>query len=370
MKIAIVGTRGIPNYYGGFEQFAEYLSLGLVKKGYNVTVYNSNKHPYQLDSWNGVRIVHKYDPENKIGTAGQFIYDLSCILDARKQNYDLILQLGYTSNSIWGWLLPKRPIIVTNMDGLEWKRSKYSKYVRNFLKSAESWAVKTSDFYISDSVGIQNYLKDKYEIDSEFIPYGASIFSSPDFEKVKNKFEYLAPNEYDMLIARMEPENNIETILEAKIKTIGNRLLLVIGSMENKFGTYLKQNFGKDPRIIFLGSIYNLEILNNLRYFSNIYFHGHSVGGTNPSLLEAMASGSFIIAHKNTFNETILGKDAFYFKNVEELALLIEKVEKQKYNTFIDNNLKKIKTLYNWPLIIEKYEKIFTFAIQNGKKKS
>ena len=124
MKIAIIGTRGIPNHYGGFEQCAQYLALGLVKRGFEVIVYNSHDHPYQEKEWNGVQIVHCYDPEDKLGTVGQFIYDLICILDIRKRKCDVILQLGYTSSSVWGWLLPKKVVVTTNMDGLEWKRTK------------------------------------------------------------------------------------------------------------------------------------------------------------------------------------------------------------------------------------------------------
>ena len=110
MKIAILGTRGIPNSYGGFEQFAEYLSLGLIDKGHEVTVYNSHNHPYQQDNWNGVKIIRCYDPEYLINTAGQFIYDLNCILDARNKNFDIILFMGYTSSSIWRFLFPKNSL--------------------------------------------------------------------------------------------------------------------------------------------------------------------------------------------------------------------------------------------------------------------
>ena len=134
MKIAILGSRGIPNYYGGFEQFTEYLAQGLVLRGHDISVYSSANHPYQESEWNGVKIVHERDPEHKLGTLGQFIYDLNCILHSRKQNFDIILQLGYTSNGIWGWLLSSDHIITTNMDGLEWKRTKYSKPVQQFLK--------------------------------------------------------------------------------------------------------------------------------------------------------------------------------------------------------------------------------------------
>ena len=136
MKIAIIGTRGIPNHYGGFEQFAEYLAVYLVKHNCEVYVYNSYNHPYQEPVFNGVNIIHCRDPEKKMGTIGQFIYDLNCILDTRNKDLDVILQLGYTSSSIWSFLLPKKPIIITNMDGLEWKRSKYWFLVRKFLKIA------------------------------------------------------------------------------------------------------------------------------------------------------------------------------------------------------------------------------------------
>jgi glycosyltransferase involved in cell wall biosynthesis len=368
MKVGIIGTRGIPNNYGGFEQFAEYLSLGLASRGHDVTVYNSHNHPYQNSTWGNVNLIHKYDPEYKFGTIGQFIYDFNCIRNSRKEGFDVILQLGYTSNSIWGWMLPSKSIIVTNMDGMEWKRSKYSGYVQKFLRKAESWAIKTSDFLVSDSIGIQSYLKKKYSMDSEYIAYGANLFETPDINIVKEQFPFLEAYKFDMLIARMEPENNIEIILDAKRLSLKKTPLLVIGSTENKFGNYLKQKFEHDSRIIFLGSLYDIELLNNLRYFSNLYFHGHSVGGTNPSLLEAMASHAFICAHKNPFNEAILENDALYFENVNELAVIIDEANKKQYESFIKNNLEKIEKLYNWPQIIDKYEKFLTLAFQNGKK--
>ena len=121
MKVAILGCRGIPNAYGGFEQFAQYLSEGLVNLGHSVSVYNAHNHPYQDEFWNGVKIIHIHDPEKKIGTIGQFIYDYNCIQDARNRDFDIILQLGYTSSSVWHKFLPKGVPILTNMDGLEWK---------------------------------------------------------------------------------------------------------------------------------------------------------------------------------------------------------------------------------------------------------
>lgn len=355
MKIGILGTRGIPNYHGGFEQFAEFFASFLAEKGHEVFVYSSHTHPYQKDMFRGAHIIHCKDPEEKMGTVGQFFYDLNCILDARKRKFDILLQLGYTSNSVWHWLLPSKPIIVTNMDGLEWKRSKYNKWVRKFLKHAEKWAVNSSDYLISDSIGIQDYLRRTYHKESKFIAYGAELFKSPTTEVLKSYD--VTPNGYNMLIARMEPENNIETILDGVVKAKTDVPFLVVGKHDvNEFGVYLTEKFKDYPQIRFVGGIYNLDDLNNLRYYSRLYFHGHSVGGTNPSLLEAMASNALIIAHKNEFNKNILTDDAFYFETVDEIANYIDKIEgKNQYAQFLKNNDRKIKEEFSWEHINQQY---------------
>ncbi|MCO5724234.1 DUF1972 domain-containing protein [Robiginitalea marina] len=362
MKVAILGTRGIPNHHGGFEQFAEFFSVYMAKKGHDVIVYNSHNHPYKKKEFQGVKIIHKYDPEHKIGTPGQFVYDFNCIWDCRRRGFDIILQLGYTSSSIWGKFLPNEAIILTNMDGLEWKRTKYTKKVQGFLKYAERWAVKTSDHLIADSLGIQDYLKDKYKMDSTYIPYGAELFLDPD-ESVLEEYN-LKKNGYNMLIARLEPENNIEVILNAVMKDRNQRQFLVIGKHDTAYGRYLKQKFDRCSHIQFLGGIYNLSHLNNLRYFSNLYFHGHSVGGTNPSLLEAMASESFIVAHDNPFNRSILGEDAYYFQTSEDIFSKLSLI-KREHSEWILSNKNKIQDIYNWPKINGQYEDLFMSCLEH-----
>ncbi|SDD87851.1 Glycosyltransferase involved in cell wall bisynthesis [Dyadobacter soli] len=358
IKLAIIGTRGIPNHYGGFEQFAEYLAKGLVERGHDVTVYNSHSHPYQKSEWNGVKLVHCNDPEDKWGTAGQFVYDLNCILHTRKESYDIILQLGYTSSTVWGWLLPrKNTIITTNMDGLEWKRTKYSKPVRSFLKWAEYLGTVYSDHWIADSLGIQDYLTKKYNIPSTYIPYGAFPFEEPEIDSLAS-YE-LSPYGYNMLIARLEPENNVDTILEGVSKASKKLPFLVVGKHATHYGEYLKTKYAAFGHIRFVGGIYDINVLNNLRFYSNLYFHGHSVGGTNPSLLEAMASQALICANQNEFNSTILEKDALYFSNAGEVSKCVDTVDKQQYSSFVGNNLHKIKHIYEWNKIIDQYENHF-----------
>lgn len=364
MKIAIIGTRGIPNHYSGFEQFAENFAVFLSEEGYDITVYNSHNHKYQKSNYKGVNIVHCFDPEYIVGTFGQFVYDFNCICNLRKQNFDVILQLGYTSNSIWHFLLPKKAKILTNMDGLEWKRTKYRPIVQNFLKYAEKLAAINSDVLIADSLGIQSYLKIKYDLESIYIPYGAN---TPDYfqEHILAEFN-LKPNFYDMLIARMEPENNIEVILDGYCKSKQERPFLVIGNHQGtKFGKYIFNKFKEVDSIHFLGGIFDLNKLNALRKFSNLYFHGHSVGGTNPSLLEAMASETLIIAHNNEFNKGILGSDAHYFDDAKEVVKIINSIEKKAFNHFIENNGDKIRSKFSWEEVNNKYLKTLIEAHQS-----
>ena len=367
MKIGIIGTRGIPNYYGGFEQFTQFVAPPLVERGHEVCVYTSSSHPYRQKKWNGVSLIHKYDPEKSLGTAGQFIYDLNCILDSRTRNFDLILQLGYTSSSVWSFLFPKEVTLVTNMDGLEWKRTKYSKMVRRYLMNAEKWAALSSDSLIADSVGIQKYLWNVYKRRSTYIAYGATLFTTPDVCKIRNiGYE---PYSYSMAIARMEPENNMETIIRGYLQSGYSKPLLLIGSTANKYGGYLKATYEGD-RIRFLGPLYDIEVLNNMRHYSHFYFHGHSVGGTNPSLLEAMASQCLILAHSNIFNRSVLNDDAYYFSKEHDIAKVLNEVpDKEAHLNMIRRNNEKIERQYTWDHIVDSLENHLTDAVRSFREK-
>ncbi|HEY9362982.1 MAG TPA: DUF1972 domain-containing protein [Chitinophagaceae bacterium] len=367
LKIAILGTRGIPNRYGGFEQLAEHLSKGLVKRGHGVTVYSSHRHPYQQSNLEGVEIIHRYDPENEMGTAGQFIYDLNCIRHARKNKFDVLLFLGYTSSSLWGGLYPQKPVVISNMDGMEWKRAKYAKPVRTFLEFAESLAIKYSDFYIADSPKIQQYLHTKYDINAVYIPYGAEIFPG-DRSTLLSSFGITHHNYY-LLIARMEPENNVETILDGFHQSNSEKVFIVIGSTKNKFGKYLQKKFMNDGRIQFIGPLFDPAKTHLLRYHSLLYFHGHSAGGTNPSLLEAMASHALIAAHRNEFNSSVLMQDAYYFSSAEEVKYLIENIcRTPSADLMTARNFVKIQQKFNWPMIIDQYEAFILKCFEQSGK--
>lgn len=353
MHIGILGTRGIPNHYGGFEQFAEYLSVNLVKRGHRVSVYNSHLHPYQEKQYKGVNIVHIYDPTKFIGAVGQFVYDFLSIHHARTEQFDIILQLGYGSSSIFFDYSPKSSILITNMDGLEWTRSKYSKRVQKFLEYAERLATQKSDCLVADSLSIQSYLKSKYKKDSLYIPYGVEVYEQFN-EDILSEFK-VEKEKYNILIARLEPENSIEMILNGVVASKGSTPFLVIGNHKTKFGKYLKNKF-TDSRIRFLGTLYDIDRLHTLRAYSSLYFHGHSVGGTNPSLLEAMASRALICAHDNPFNRAILEDKGFYFNNEHEITNYLNTIEKKYYTHYLELNREKIKTDYHYKTMVERYE--------------
>ena len=367
LKIGIIGCRGIPNNYGGFEQFAQYLSEGLINKGHYVTVYNSHNHPWKQPVWKKVKIIHCYDAANLLGTAGQFIYDLNCIWDARKRNFDIILFLGYTSSSIWWRLFPKRTIIISNMDGLEWKRTKYLKPVRMFLQHAEKLAVNHSDHLIADSTEIQSYLQKMYGKEITYISYGADI--NHEENRIGLASLNITRQGYYIIIARPEPENNITMILEGFHQSTSIRKMIILGNTKKGFGKYLAHKFIKDERICFAGEIFDKMKLHLLRTNCCMYFHGHSVGGTNPSLLEAMADRALIASHNNEFNRAVLGNNAFYFSSQEEVKELIESpINQEEKSKMVEYNYARIIKYHSWQGIIDEYDAFFKACFNNSNK--
>ena len=358
MKIAVLGTRGIPNNYGGFEQCAEKLSERWVRGGHRVTVYSPDEHEYKETEWNGVKIKHIFSKESKFGILGTFFYDYLCLKDAVKEDYDIVLNLGYVPSALFFYLRKKtKAKFITNMDGLEWKRDKWNSVLKRFIKFCENKAVKYSDMLVFDNEGIRDYYFKHFNVDGRVIEYGAEVFNNPDLSVLK---EYRVEKyKYFLAIARFEPENNLKTIIDGYLKSKAKEPLLLIGNPGTKFGKSLLKKYGSNSSIRFLGAIYNQGELNTLRMFSKLYFHGHSVGGTNPSLLEAMACGSYIVAHDNVFNRSVLESNGLYFANSKELAGIINSFDETKREEYAERNRLKIKEFYNWDLIAEKYINLF-----------
>lgn len=370
MKIAILGTKGIPNNYGGYEQFAEFISQRLVQRGHEVTVYNPSFHAFRESTYKGVNIIRKFSPEKWIGGSANFVYDFLCLKDALHRDFDLIYEAGYHSVApayrLLGIRRTKRPVIVTNMDGLEYNRSKWSAFTQGLIRVLERIAVKDSPYMISDNLGIQEYYRARFQRDSYFLPYGADPVTQPEIKHL-NGYD-VAPFGYVMLVARFEPENNLEMALDGYLASGISLPFLVVGNHQTRYGNRLKAKY-RDDRVRFVGGIYDKPALDSIRHYAAAYFHGHSVGGTNPSLLEAMACGAFIFAHDNPFNRKVLFDSALYFSTAEQAGALLAALEEKRAKhaeSFARENTGRILTQYNWTTIVDQHESLFKDLISKN----
>jgi glycosyltransferase involved in cell wall biosynthesis len=323
MRLAILGARGIPARYGGFETFAEQLAVRLVERGHHVTVF-CEKVEGACGQYKGVELRHA--AAHHLGPLSTLLYDATCLWQARS-GFDVIYMLGYGSSAlcwlprIWGnqvWI---------NMDGLEWSRAKWGPIARCYLKCAEAIAMRTPDRIIADAAAIKANLQSRYRRlpPCDVIPYGCEIVSSADAEQL-DRFG-LHPRSYYLVVCRFEPENHVKEVIEGFLDSDTPARLVLVGDCCRPSPYVRSLTEYKDQRLRFTGPIYDVSLLQALRYFCRAYLHGHSVGGTNPSLLEAMGCGNIVIAHDNPFNREVLGSSGFFFSTPKELITCIDTLD-------------------------------------------
>ena len=323
LKLRILGTRGIPAHHGGFETFAESLALYMVERGHEVTVYcqASNKSEVREDYWRGVQRVFMYGSESPSGT---ILFDLKSALHAAKRD-GLILTLGYNT-AVFSLLysLTGRPSLM-NMDGLEWMREKWSVPERLWLRLNEYAGAHLSTHLVADHPEIGKHLETLVDADKvTVIPYGADVMAVPDARLIEKLG--CRPYDYGLCIARPEPENSILQIVSAFSRQRRGYPLLVLGKLKPEENTYHRDVLdAASDEVKFPGAIYEKDVVHALRQFASFYVHGHQVGGTNPSLVEALAAGSPVIAHRNRFNLWTAGSQAKFFESEQELhAIFLE----------------------------------------------
>jgi glycosyltransferase involved in cell wall biosynthesis len=366
MKIAVLGTRGIPNNYGGFEQFAELASQIFVKNNHEVVVYNPSDHPYASDTFHGIKIVRMTSRERSLGFLNTFLFDYLCFRDADSKDFDVVLFLGYHPVSLYYKFKKNRAKIVTNMAGMEWQRSKWNAIAKWVIKYCEKLAVLYSDAIVADNEGIANYYRNTYRVHASLIAYGAVL---PGQASPSHLDKYgVKKNGYSMLIARFQPDNNIEMVLDGYCSSMSNEPFLVVGNCSNKYGQILRKKYKNNPNIRFTGPVYDYQQLSSLRHFARLYFHGHSCGGTNPSLLEAMASGALVASHDNEFNRAVLGTDAFYFNTAGQVAEHIRQASQSMREIWSKNNKDKILTIYSWDIVASEYIALFERVLGSEEK--
>ncbi|HML05239.1 MAG TPA: DUF1972 domain-containing protein [Methanobacterium sp.] len=383
MKIAILGSRGIPAKYGGFETFAQGLTENLVEKGYEVTVsceYEPSKS--QKDDYKGAKLVYFPIKPPVSYFLRKFYENLSDIyfLIKLSRRYDLIYFLGIEVGMFLfiPKILNRNAKVMVNVDGVMWKRTKFNLLERWLLKINHDLAIIFSDKVIVDSKAMEKYVQDKYMDKTDYISYGIdpipkALWDNGYPEQLKKLTSCeINSGEYFLIVARLEPENNIHTIVEAFSKAKVDTPLLIVGDFTSKqYEQEVKSLVEKEgSNVFFLGSIYCQNFLNMLRQNCTAYIHGHSVGGTNPSLLEATISRNIIIAHDNEFNREVCGKFAFYFENIPELTKKFELVCKnpEKYHNFKEEVYMRILNNYSWPKITGDYVSLLNQMYPHDKQ--
>ncbi len=355
MKLAILGTRGIPARYGGFETFAEQLAIRLARSGIDVAIFCPTNCRKNDVSYQGVTL--KYIKSPPLGKFSEMIWDAVCFWVARR-DFDVVYMLG-VGGGFAAWI-PRifGSAVWINPDGIEWKRAKWTLAQRAYLAIAEALSVLFATRIVADAAAIEEYLRKRYRGLKKIstIAYGADI----PFEKPKQELieEWgLKPDGYYIVVCRLEPENHIVEMIEGYNRSNSSLPLIILGNIENPNAYVRTILLHRSERVRFEGTVFNKEKLIALRYYARAYLHGHSVGGTNPSLLEAMACSNLVIAHDNPFNREVLGDSGLYFATRNELTCIINSLDCNliEANVLRQKAPKIINARYLWDQIADAY---------------
>lgn len=357
-KVCFVGTVGIPAIYGGFETLVENLVVHNLRLGspYRYIVYCSAKvYSNRLSSYLGADL--RYIPLRPNGYQS-ILYDIWSILDATIKGADSIVLLGHGGSFVIPILkIFTKAKFITNIDGIEWRRAKWSFLPRMLLRLSEACAIRYSDVIISDNQAIYNYVLQEFGVASEIISYGGdhAYNVEPDPVAVST-----LPSEYAFALCRIEPENNVSMILEAFSGSKASLPLVFVGNWDgNKYSRMLKNKYKNCPNITLHDPVYESRALRALRDRAVVYVHGHSAGGTNPSLVEMMHFGIPIFAFDCLFNRYSTDNKACYFTNINDLELLLSDSSFNEYKNHgvIMRNIATER--YSWNIISTAYQNIF-----------
>lgn len=374
-RVAFVGARGIPASYGGFETFAEEIAVHLVRDhGFEITVVCDAEQAVLndgLDEYKGVKL--RYSCFAKGTNAIRFYYDsIMSVVD----DHDIIYSCG-PAGGLFGWLVHRHgKIMMTNPDGLNSQRSKWSYPVKMGFRLFERAASYFSDRVICDSAAIERYVRERYGcLHTDVAEYGAYInpyvraSESDQIYAEKTLTEMgLVSGQYHLVVSRLEPENNVEPIIRGYQSSERKWPLVVVGNLKpTGFVQELQEIAGE--QVHFVGGIYDKDKLAIVRAHAASYFHGHSVGGTNPSLLEAMGSRNLCICHDNQFNREVVQDHGLFFADASEVSTHLASIEHDsaRFESLRDGALTRVRDYYNWEHMAEKYHHIFTTAFMRGK---
>src|SRR3954451_3316880 len=352
MRIALVGTRGVPARYGGFETCVEQVGLRLAKAGHEVVVYcRSGLDPEELDSYEGMELVHL--PALKKKSLETLSHTGLSTLHLMRHRPDVAIVFNAANSVFLPFFRARRIPVVTHVDGLEWKRTKWQGAGRQYYRVAEQLAVRWSDALIADAQGIADYYADEFDAPTELIAYGAPILGGGS-DRLGERG--LTSRGFHLVVARFEPENHVDLIVEGYRRSSAKLPLVVVGSAPYADAHTARIHALADDRVTFLGGVWDQDLLDQLYANCTTYVHGHSVGGTNPSLLRALGAAAATNAFALVFNGGVLGDAGLYFATAAQAAELFEVSEKNPDTTSRRGMAAAERSeLYDWADVAQQY---------------
>ena len=370
MRVAILGARGIPNHYGGWDAVATELAPRLVTRGADVTVYCQTRYslPNRPREWRGARLV--YLPAIQKRALESASHETLSMLHTLFGRFDVVYVLGMRATVVYTVTAKTRSTLFFNTDGHDHRRRKWSPNARRYLEWSERFGVRLRpQGLISDSAAIAEYFYDRYGVRPTFIPYGAPTLPTPDAEPVMRRG--LEPGKYLLVICRIEPENNVDKAIDAFQRVDTDMPLVVVGGTNyaSEYARRIEQSASSSVRLA--GWVFDPDEVNSLFQHSYAYIHGHEVGGTNPSLLHAMAAASCVLANDVVYNREVLGPAGLYWNSVPALAEQIRTViaDPALPAALGEQAEHRVRTLYDWDDVADRSFEVFRRAVDTASSR-
>ncbi|PWJ56038.1 Glycosyltransferase involved in cell wall bisynthesis [Quadrisphaera granulorum] len=360
LSIAMVGTRGVPAHYGGFETCVEEVGARLVERGHDVVVYcrraSDDDDGDRLSEYRGMRLVHL--PALRSRTLETLSHTGASVAHLVRRPTDVALVFN-AANAPYLPVIKARGIpVATHVDGLEWKRAKWGPVGQRYYRQAEALAVRFSDALIADAVGIQDYYTERFGVPTTLISYGAPRVQG-DGDPARLAELGLTPGGYHLVVARFEPENHVDVIVEGYSASSASKPLVVVGSAPYSDAYTSRVRSLADDRVRFLGGVWDQDLLDQLYAGAHTYLHGHSVGGTNPSLLRAIGARAAVSAFDVSFNREVLEEAGRYWTTPADVRAVVEASEADPEGTLSRALASGMRAdLYDWDLVADGYESL------------
>ena len=360
----MMGTRGVPARYGGFETAVEEVGTRLAARGHDVVVYCRGGDPSQT-SYRGMRLVHLGAVRHR--ALETLTHTMASTRHIRHEGgYDAVLLFNCANAFVLPWLRRVAPGVAVHVDGLEWRRAKWGRFGRTWYLLMERVAARRATALIADARAIQDYYADRYGVPSVNLAYGAPLRAKTEPKHLHA--HGLVSGGYDLVVARLEPENHTDIAVAGHLASNRRTPLVVVGSVPypSPYSQALAEQASRSSSVMMLGGVWDAEELDELYAHCRLYVHGHSVGGTNPALLRAMGAGAPVVALDVVFNREVLGETGEFFSDAEHLAALLDAADGQRAELAARGcaGQQRVRERYDWDEVAEGYERLCAHLAQ------